>query len=247
MANTQTEILNRLIVLNKALANGSLSRIEMTEMVQLTRELHEKTLIISYKALEQNVYGKATEKTEEKPIETESLEELHSNTKEKNEVEDLDFSNTEIENPEIDFSIFDTETTKNIEKKENTSNPTTRKKESIETTSETSILKQIDEEKHTSFYERFSKPENDSLLGKMSSRKLDSLKGAFGLNEKLQVVNELFDGNSELFNKAIDILDNQDSEEDAREQLSKIAVSNDWNLEKEIVEEFVKKVERRYV
>ena len=80
----------------------------------------------------------------------------------------------------------------------------------------------------------------------MSASKIDTLKSAFGLNEKMQVINDLFNGNSDFFNKAIEILDTQSTPEMARQKLSEIAVSNEWDLEQEIVEEFVRKVERRY-
>jgi hypothetical protein len=80
----------------------------------------------------------------------------------------------------------------------------------------------------------------------MSASKIDTLKGVFGLNEKMQVINDLFNGNSDFFNKAIEILDTQSTPEMARQKLSEIAVSNEWDLEQEIVEEFVRKVERRY-
>ncbi|MGB0933191.1 MAG: hypothetical protein ACPGU5_02850 [Lishizhenia sp.] len=249
MANTQSQIVERLVELNKALEVGTINELELEEMVQLSREFHEKMVIIQYKAIEKNVYAKTAVSEAPAP---EKIEETVEDEVITAEDEGFDFSNPAVENPEIDFSIFDADKPEQTEKKENTLN--TEVKKEVEATpyqekiieKQSSILEQIDEEKYASFHERFAKSEDDSFISKMSASKIESLKSAFGLNEKMQVINELFNGNSDFFNKAIEILDNQASSETARQRLSEIAVTNEWNLEQEIVEEFVRKVERRY-
>ena len=249
MANTQSEIVARLVELNKDLEEGTIREFELEEMVQLSRELHEKMVIIQYKAMEQSVYEKNP------PIENKVVEAVVEQVEEKPSTADevgFDFSNPIVENPEIDFSIFESEKPVQADRKENAFNPEVKKEPEQETFQErvvekqSSILEQIDEEKYASFHERFAQPEDDSFLGKMSASKIETLKSAFGLNEKMQVINELFNGNSDFFNKAIEILDTQSSSETARQKLSEIAVTNEWDLEQDIVEEFVRKVERRY-
>lgn len=249
MANTQSEIVARLVELNKDLETGNLSEFDLEEMVQLSRELHEKMVVIQYKAIEQSVYEK--KRSAKNVVSEEAVEQIEKPTKSQEEV-GFDFSNPSVENPEIDFSIFDSEKPTQIDRKENAFNPEIKQEQQPEPESQkiiekqSSILEQIDEEKYASFHERFAKSEDDSFLGKMSASKIDTLKGAFGLNEKMQVINDLFNGNSDFFNKAIEILDTQSTPEMARQKLSEIAVSNEWDLEQEIVEEFVRKVERRY-
>jgi hypothetical protein len=76
--------------------------------------------------------------------------------------------------------------------------------------------------------------------------KLDTLIGAFGFNEKYQCIQELFNGSSEDFNQAIDVLDTLTNFQEAEKQLEFYVHLNKWDLESEIVAEFVRKIERRF-
>ncbi len=75
---------------------------------------------------------------------------------------------------------------------------------------------------------------------------LETLIGSFSLNEKLQFINELFDGSSDAFSSATKKLDACENMSIAREQLSDYASSYNWDLESEIVEDFIFKICRRY-
>ncbi len=79
------------------------------------------------------------------------------------------------------------------------------------------------------------------------SPKIHSLVGAFGLNEKLQCIRELYNGSSESFNQAIEKVDNQSSFESAKKILAETAISNSWDLESNLVNELLQKVERRFL
>jgi len=70
--------------------------------------------------------------------------------------------------------------------------------------------------------------------------------GSFGFNEKFQCVQELFNGSSDDFNQALEILDNQNNFQEAKKQLMFYVHLNKWDLESEVVIEFIRKVERRY-
>lgn len=76
--------------------------------------------------------------------------------------------------------------------------------------------------------------------------KIDSLIGSFGLNERLQYINELFDGSSENFSDAIKILDNQTTIDSAKTKVAELALINNWDIESETIVEFMQKVVRRY-
>lgn len=76
--------------------------------------------------------------------------------------------------------------------------------------------------------------------------KLDTLIGAFGFNEKYQCIQELFNGSTEDFNQAIDVLDGLSNFHDAEKQLEFYVHLNNWDLESDVVSEFVRKIERRY-
>jgi len=75
---------------------------------------------------------------------------------------------------------------------------------------------------------------------------IETLIGSFTLNERLQFINELFDGSSDLFSSAIkrlDVLDNRDS---ARSVIAEYAAENNWDLDGEVVEDFMLKICSRY-
>ena len=76
--------------------------------------------------------------------------------------------------------------------------------------------------------------------------KLDTLIGSFGLNERLQYINELFNGSSEHFSEAVKIIDNQSNIEEALLKTSVYANQFNWENDSETVEEFVIKIKRRY-
>ena len=75
---------------------------------------------------------------------------------------------------------------------------------------------------------------------------LDTLIGSFSLNEKLQLINELFGGSSDEFSSSIKRLDAQINLVSARSLLAEMAVNHTWDLESEITEEFILKICRRF-
>lgn len=76
--------------------------------------------------------------------------------------------------------------------------------------------------------------------------KLETLIGSFGLNERLQYINELFDGSSEGFSDAIKAIDHSVDLQQAIDKIAGFAAQNQWDLESETVEDFIVKVKRRY-
>ena len=75
---------------------------------------------------------------------------------------------------------------------------------------------------------------------------LDSLIGAFTLNEKLQFINELFEGSSDDFSTNIKQLDQLASMDAARNMLAELSQTFNWDTESEIVEDFIYKICRRH-
>ena len=75
---------------------------------------------------------------------------------------------------------------------------------------------------------------------------LESLIGAFTLNEKLQFINELFDGSSDEFSSNIKQLDQLASMDAARNMLTELSQTFNWDTESEIVEDCIYKICRRY-
>ena len=75
---------------------------------------------------------------------------------------------------------------------------------------------------------------------------LETLIGSFTLNERLQFINELFDGSSDLFSSAIKRLDALDNRDSARAVITEYAAENNWDLDGEVVEDFMLKICSRY-
>jgi len=96
-----------------------------------------------------------------------------------------------------------------------------------------------------SFLEKLAVQDN-SIASRFSSRPLETLIGAFGLNERLRFINDLFDGSSEKFSDAIKALDNQSDIDAARNKASQYAQENNWDPEEEVVVEFMNYLNRRY-
>ena len=75
---------------------------------------------------------------------------------------------------------------------------------------------------------------------------LETLAGAFTLNEKLQFINELFDGSSDDFSASVKQLDQLANMDAARNMLSELSQTFNWDTESEIVEDFLYKICRRH-
>ena len=121
-----------------------------------------------------------------------------------------------------------------------------------ESTLETEVLPEASEplSQETSLalhpiYERLSATD-DSLAARMLTVRLETLKGAFGFNERMQIVNELLGSSNDLYHEVIEQLDNMDSKDEARLFVSSIANKYNWNVSSTIAVEFIQKVERRY-
>jgi hypothetical protein len=84
------------------------------------------------------------------------------------------------------------------------------------------------------------------VRNKNSIAPLDTLIGSFSLNEKLTLINELFDGSSDEFSSSIKRLDSQVNLESAHSILADLAVNHNWDLESETTEELIFKICRRY-
>jgi hypothetical protein len=75
---------------------------------------------------------------------------------------------------------------------------------------------------------------------------LETLIGSFTLNERLQFINELFDGSSDLFSSSIKRLDSQADRGSARALVAEFAIANAWDMDGEVVEDFMLKICSRY-
>ena len=117
---SKEEILSAIQALFENIQSGSLTADEMESLVELTRELHERTLILRYKSYEEKIFGIAPENIEVQDEEAfEEMEVETENTKiseerpmlafEEVDVEILEYEKQElaIDEPVFDFDMFE--------------------------------------------------------------------------------------------------------------------------------------------
>lgn len=246
MANfkTQKELLKAIESNLSKLESGEMSLNETEQHLDLVRELYERTIVFRYKALER-LATPHSEKEEEPVVTVPQPEPMIVEPEPAPEPE---------EQPSIDFSLFDEQD----EEPESAISFEAPAEEEIsapepvapvvETKVETSSFEQAiaPPVKSADFEKRFAEVKN-ALTGQIGFEKLDTLVGSFGLNERLQYINELFDGSSDSFADAIKQLDNLPDVETAKAKTAQFAATNGWDMESDTVEEFIQKLCRRYV
>ena len=168
----------------------------------------------------------ATPEIESEFEEDEVLPEVENEIEQSIEKEDI-LPEIEIKEEEIVEENLDSE-----EEIENTAN------DSAETTKEIA-------EDASSLFPKLLKIEK-SIAQNYQVMTLETLIGSFTLNERLQFINELFDGSSDLFSSAIKRLDALDNRDSARSVIAEYAAENNWDLDGEVVEDFMLKICSRY-
>lgn len=248
------------------LESGTLSPEDMELLVEDAKELYERLIILRYKIYETNVLGVKEpvisahlRQTEiETPIDLFGSIEEHSIASEpafevtfaKSDDEDLDEEPIhEASIPEED-PIHEEEIEQEVEEQE--------LKEPIQTIEDPIHEEEIEEEAEeqeapTAWEPQFSGDQpiwmaemEANIRDNRSVFPLESLIGAFTLNEKLQFINELFEGSSDDFSSHIKQLDQLASMDAARNMLAELALTFNWDTESEIVEDFIYKICRRH-
>ena len=260
----------------KKISKGNITLIELEETVASSRELYERLLIVRYKVYENSiladkeseelevVYKETEVKKEEETIPNENKDREIIFEEETNDIAedsiirfDL-FATPEIESeveedevlPEIEKEIeqsIEEEVLPEIEiKEEELVEENLDSEEEIENTANDSAetSKEIAEDA-SSLFPKLMKIEK-SIAQNYQVMTLETLIGSFTLNERLQFINELFDGSSDLFSSAIKRLDALDNRDSARSVIAEYAAENNWDLDGEVVEDFMLKICSRY-
>jgi hypothetical protein len=240
-------------VLTKKLATQKLSSEELEELVVASRDLYERSVILQYKAFEEKVFGvkEEVEVVEEK-VELVSPE-PEMFVAEEPVVESME-EKKEEELPAFDFSLFEEPVSEVIE-----AELKEEEEEHISITHSVSENHGVIEEKTVIEEVKISHSpaEVDALAAKFAKEvkqaatgfqlpKIETLVGSFGLNERLQFINELFDGSSESFADAIKLIDNLSNHDEAFRQAANFAIQYNWEKDSETVTDFLTKIQRRY-
>ena len=242
----------------KKLDQTKLSAEELAELVENAREIYDRSVILQYKSYEEKVFGQHPVTKEETPVSEQIVEEV---LVEEPHVEPMTETAPEEEMVEetaptaFDFSLFD----EPVAEVEAHFSEEPEMEEHVSITQTSSDEGGIHEEKIIMVQETIS-VNNDavSALASQFARdmsqvesgynapRLETLVGTFGLNERLQFINELFHGSSEEFAEAIKELDSLSGLDEARQKVAHIAIRNQWDKESETVADFLNKMKRRY-
>lgn len=208
---------------------GELTIDELEQITIACSNLYERAIILKYKAFEQKV--RTTEQLPE-PYAIPVIEN-DPEIEETLSIEVID--DAEDEMPAFDFDI--------LEDEQDAHEPSIIE-EVI--SSEATQHEPLMEEKVTPAASTGALFTDNSLASKLAGGKLSSLVGAFGLNERLRFINNLFDGSSEAFSAAVKELDAQNGGEAAMQRVQSFAAQYNWDQEDESVTEFVTYIQRRY-
>lgn len=236
--NIHQELINKIHGFVTQLEKGEMKLDDVLEYQKLCAELNENAIILKYKAFESSVKGEEiqtvsnieeerdviTEQPHDEPERIQEIEEFELNFElEEQEIEVNESQDEELE-PEI---IAEPEVVVVEEPKVETKTEPSPQKKAISFDSNDAV-------------------EDNSLANQFEGQKLDTLVGAFGLNQKLRYINDLFDGSSEAFGDTIKMLDNLESLAQAKEKVGEIATDYEWDAEEESVVEFITILKRRY-
>jgi len=260
----------------KKISKGNITLIELEETLASSRELYERLLIVRYKVYENSILAnEESEELEIVDKETEVKKEEETNPDENKDIEIIfeEETNDIAEDSIIRFDLFATpeieseveedevlpEVEKEIEqsieedvlpeieiKEEELVEENLDSEQEIENTANDSAetSKEIAEDA-SSLFPKLMKIEK-SIAQNYQVMILETLIGSFTLNERLQFINELFDGSSDLFSSAIKRLDALDNRDSARSVIAEYAAENNWDLDGEVVEDFMLKICSRY-
>lgn len=88
--------------------------------------------------------------------------------------------------------------------------------------------------------------EKPVVVNKIQKPSIQDLTKAIGLNDKFVLANDLFEGNMQEYNIAIQQLNGAGSLESAMDYFSNLQQLYEWDMEKETVKQLVDLVDRRY-
>lgn len=269
-------LIEEITALLAKIKSGKATLGELEAFAAATNQLNERAIILRYKAMEAKVYGtpvpqapvsEASAVVKEDIIPIVEAQEVHPEPQEEpsfdlfgmdTDEEETPLPKTEIvshkdtelrEEDEVPFELVEDTVEEEIEE------------EPIEAFVEP--VREAEEEKAPVVPEpAFAAPientqnlhpiygklnSNDgTLAARLMSVRLETLKGAFGFNERLQIIQELFNGSNEEFNSLIDQIENISSKEQARSLVSSYANKYHWDAESQLAIELVQKVERKY-
>ena len=221
------------------LESGKLDSNELTSLLEDSRVLHERIAVLQYLAFEKDVKVKEVKKQKKEPKKQQGSFELNFGTP--GIIEDASVENRyESKTDELDD---DTPL--------NQTNLLDAIEEHIEDVDAEVVSKYIVEKMNlnnsTSINDSFaSETSEKTVADKLSRQPIKDLKSAIGLNQKFLFMNDLFEGDNELFNNAINKINAFNTLPEAIAFING-ELSSAWDKENSLVLNFMDLVERRFM
>jgi len=239
--------LNRKLV---ELSDGRLSKNELENLTEESRELYERLVVLRFKAFQDEVNGPSTQ-VEEKPAAVETVATVAPVKDEQPTIEPIAFRIDNIEKTDngTQVSLIDAieEVAKEIvtNNHDNVQAPAPLENVVAQNNPLNDYMKQGTRE---NFYEKLSKTieQKETLSHKMEHTSIPDLKRAISLNQRFQFSKELFKGNNQEYEVAIEKL-NTTTREEAMKQLENLRNKYQWNETSSVTSDFKDLVERRYL
>jgi len=221
------------------LESGNLNSTELTSLLEDSRTLHERITVLQYLAFEKEVKIKEPKKPKKEPKIQQGNFELNFGTPEiidEQEPVETDATNEEVHPNQINLlDAIEEHVEENIEP---------------EPEPETSPVDEVsNEDAPTSINDSFaSGTPKKTLADKLGRQPITDLKAAIGLNQKFLYMNDLFQGENEIFHDAIDKINAFRELAQAIEYIeSNLSSSYKWDMESSSVLSFMDLVERRFM
>jgi len=254
--------------------SGEATVSELEAFAAATSQLNERAIVLRYKAYEASVYGTPVqEPVSEAPAVKEDIvpiieaQEVHPEPQEEpsfdlfgmdTDEEEAPLPKTEIvsyrdtesrEEDEVAFELIEDEVEQEIEEPIE-AEPVHHHQEIVEEKEpeapEPAFAAPIENTQNLHPIYGKLNSNDGTLAARLMSVRLETLKGAFGFNERLQIIQELFNGSNEEFNNLIEQLETIPTKEQARSLVSSYANKYHWDSESQLAIELIQKVERKY-
>ena len=223
----------------KKLESGKLDSNELTSLLEDSRTLHERITVLQYLAFEKEVKVKEVKKQKKEPKKGQGSFELNfggpgiiENTsigdKSESKTEDLD-----EETPDNQTNLLDAieEHVEEFDVEDGANH----------------LIEKPNLDNSTSINDTFaSEAPEKTVADKLRQQPIKDLKSAIGLNQKFLFMNDLFEGENEKFNDAINKINSFKTLQEALEFIDS-EISSAWDKENSSVVNFMDLVERRFM
>lgn len=246
LANLVAHIQNEI----EKLQTGHLTIDELSELLEHTRELHERATVLNYLAIERKVKGEENKEDKKEgyrlnfgiskkspevhPNQTNLLDAIAEQNEEYTVADEVEIEDQEeVEEPQMEEK----------EEVEEEVVVESVKEEEIEKTVSISVS-----EEAVSINEKFAKDKEElTLAERLSQKPIDDLNKAIGLNQKFLFMNDLFEGENVAFNEAVDKLNAFSGFIEAEDYINNVLSQKyNWDPTSKSVKNFTSLVKRRY-